>query len=194
MLYCVRPRGPQPAVLQSVTSFFPASLQQRAAELSEQDLQALGEIQGSFRELLRELHSPYLKLVFATIFNVDLQRAEPHLTVREGTETEEVAKPLSLVSVRVYLSTRPSPSSSGAERGGLRLVNNVDQKAVEFTDVFGGNLIAFRVPHECDRTRWCGEHGYRAYDGPRREIQLDYTIPSARRKHRDAHGGPETRW
>ena len=62
----------------------------------------------------------------------------------------------------------------------------IDHSAVEFADVYGGNLVAFKVPAASssgmcrDKSRWCGEHGYRAYDGERREVQLDYVfVPSA---------------
>lgn len=62
----------QEPYFESVARDFPPTLKSQVT-LDEEYLWSLQEIGGSFKELLHQLRSPYLKLIFAAVFDVDLQ-------------------------------------------------------------------------------------------------------------------------
>jgi len=122
----------------------------------------------SFARLISELEGSALREAIAETFEIELTNRPSMITVRGATGSKDgrihADTPSKLITLLLYLN-----ENWDVEEGRLRILNdrkNLDNYVVEVPPTFGACLI-FKVTPNC----W---HGHKAFEGPRRAIQLNY--------------------
>lgn len=124
--------------------------------------------EGRFKQLLQELESPKLRDAIAEKLKLDLNHRPPLITLRGYSRADDgqihTDTKSKIVTVLIYFN-----DEWPHEAGKLRILfddKNLMPYADEVTPAFG-NCLIFKVTDNC----W---HGYQAYEGIRRSIQLNY--------------------
>ena len=133
------------------------------------------------RQLVDELESDEFKAILEKKFNVNLDAAKVATTLRGYSRKKDgkihTDSKTKILTVLLYLNKNWQDNN-----GNLRLLkenNNLENYIKEIPCSFG-NLVAFEVTSEC----W---HGFKAYEGKRLSIQLNYIYPQALRNHNLRH-------
>lgn len=136
----------------------------------------------SFEALIEELNGPAFRQQISNKLALDLTTLPMIVTLRgisrpkDGRiHTDSKSK---IATILIYFN-----DDWTAETGRLRVLNSndMDDVAAEIAPN-AGTLLAFRVTDNC----W---HGYPAYDGVRRSIQINFVADdSAVKKHHNRHG------
>ena len=126
----------------------------------------------SFAQLLEELDSDEFQQHVSAKFGVDLTGAIKTITVRKLSEpsdgnihTDHWSK---LITLLVYFN--PEWEQAGGRFRVLRSATDIEDFAAEVPPM-GGTILAF---HRCDHSY----HGYKAFDGERRMVQMSWVKPS----------------
>ena len=137
--------------------------------------------EGILKDLIQELEGNEFKSLLEEKFNIDLANSEVVTTLRgycrakDGQiHTDSTTK---ILTVLLYLNIDWKNNE-----GNLRLLkenNNLENTIKEISSEFG-NLIAFKVTENC----W---HGFRAFEGKRLSIQLNYIHPNSLSSHNLRH-------
>lgn len=131
------------------------------------------QLTGAMQELIRELQSPTLQQAIASKLNMDLT-SKPHTITLRGFCTKgrdgkiHTDSKDKLVTVLVYLG---GDWQEGQDAGCLRLLNNhhdLNDYAAQIPPRFG-TCVLFKVTDN-------GWHGFHAFQGQRRAIQLNYVV------------------
>lgn len=175
----------KPLYFEAVCRDFPPSLK-KYPEMDEAILKSMQEVSGSFKELLHELRSAYLKLMFAAVLDVDLQMTTPHLTLYGYGNKEEALwshrsqkKHVEVCAILFLSKAMPKRELAGPNQSGfagqLRLLNssNINSTHIEYAS-FGGNLVAFKPLKVHSPNGGTGYHGHTPLDGPRWAVHIDY--------------------
>tara|TARA_B100001996_G_scaffold331925_1_gene280800 strand:- start:159 stop:785 length:627 start_codon:yes stop_codon:yes gene_type:complete len=135
----------------------------------------------SIHKLIDELESEEFKRILEEKFNVNLDEAKVATTLRGYSRKKDgkihTDSKTKILTVLLYLN-KNWPDTNG----NLRLLkenNNLDDYIKEIPCTFG-SMVAFKVTNEC----W---HGFKAYEGKRLSIQLNYIYPEALRSHNLRH-------
>ena len=133
------------------------------------------------KELVNELESDEIKAILETKFNVNLDEAKVATTLRGYSRKKDgkihTDSKTKILTILLYLN-KDWPDTNG----NLRLLkenNNLKDYIKEIPCSFG-SLVAFKVTGNC----W---HGFKAYEGKRLSIQLNYIYPEALRTHNLRH-------
>ena len=133
------------------------------------------------KELVDELESNEIKTILETKFNVNLDEAKVVTTLRGYSRKKDgkihTDSKTKILTILLYLNKNWHDSN-----GNLRLLkenNNLNDYIKEIPCSFG-SLVAFKVTGNC----W---HGFKAYEGKRLSIQLNYIYPEALRTHNLRH-------
>jgi len=136
---------------------------------------------GILKDLIQELEGNEFKSLLEEKFNIDLANSEVVTTLRGYSRakdgqihTDSTSK---ILTVLLYLNIDWKNNE-----GNLRLLkenNNLENTIKEISSEFG-NLIAFKVTENC----W---HGFRAFEGKRLSIQLNYIHPNSLSSHNLRH-------
>lgn len=126
----------------------------------------------SFQQLLDELNSDELEQHVAQKFGVNLDGALKTVTVRKYSEpsdgnihTDHWSK---IITLLVYFN--PEWTQEGGKLRFMRSANDIEDYAAEVTPL-GGTITAFRRSD-------CSYHGYKAFDGERRMVQMSWVRPN----------------
>ena len=156
----------RPETLEVLNRDYPAI--EKPANYSPEDL----TYGSSFKQLLDELNSPELEQHVARKFGVDLEGAKRTITVRKYSEpsdgnihTDHWSK---IITLLVYFN--PEWTQEGGKLRFMRSANDIEDYAAEVTPL-GGTMLAFRRSNK-------SFHGYKAYDGERRMVQMSWVRPS----------------
>lgn len=149
--------------MHEVNSDFPAITQRGSFPISQFNLQ------GGFAAMIRELQGETFRNIIAEKFNLNL-RGRPTMITLRGYSNERdglihTDSKSKLVTVLIYFNETWNHST-----GKLRILrsNQMDDYHAEISPTIGSCLI-FKVTDNC----W---HGYPAYIGVRRAIQLNYIV------------------
>ena len=131
----------------------------------------------SVHKLIGELEGEEFKRILEKKFNVNLDKAKVATTLRGYSRKKDgkihTDSKTKILTVLLYLNkTWPE------KNGNLRLLkenNNLEHYIKEIPCTFG-SMVAFKVTNKC----W---HGFKAYEGKRLSIQLNYIYPEALRTH-----------
>ena len=133
------------------------------------------------KELVDELESNEIKTILETKFNVNLDEAKVVTTLRGYSRKKDgkihTDSKTKILTILLYLNKNWHDSN-----GNLRLLkenNNLNDYIKEIPCSFG-SLVAFKVTGNC----W---HGFKAYEGKRLSIQLNYIYPEALTTHNLRH-------
>ncbi len=155
-----------PEILEVLNRDYPAI--EKPANYSPEDL----TYGSSFKQLLDELNSPELEQHVARKFGVDLKGAKKTITVRKYSEssdgnihTDHWSK---IITLLVYFN--PEWTQEGGKLRFMRSANDIEDYAAEVTPL-GGTMLAFR---RSDKSY----HGYKAFDGERRMVQMSWVRPN----------------
>ncbi len=140
------------------------------------------EAQGDLASLLAELEGPALKEAVAKKLGMELGEHPPMITFRAYSRAKDgqihTDSKSKLVTLLIYLNP-----SWEASTGRLRVLydgEKLEPYAAEISPIFGSSLL-FKVTDNC----W---HGYEAFTGIRRSIQLNYMATAGgTRKHLFLH-------
>jgi hypothetical protein len=135
----------------------------------------------SILKLIDELESEEVKKILETKFNVNLEEAKVVTTLRGYSRKKDgkihTDSKTKLLTVLLYLNKNWSDNN-----GNLRLLkrnNGLEDYIKEIPCTFG-SLVAFKVTNKC----W---HGFKAYEGKRLSIQLNYIYPESLKSHNLRH-------
>jgi hypothetical protein len=135
----------------------------------------------SILKLIDELESEEVKKILETKFNVNLEEAKVVTTLRGYSRKKDgkihTDSKSKLLTVLLYLNKNWSDNN-----GNLRLLkrnNGLEDYIKEIPCTFG-SLVAFKVTNKC----W---HGFKAYEGKRLSIQLNYIYPESLKSHNLRH-------
>ena len=135
----------------------------------------------SILKLIDELESEEVKKILETKFNVNLEEAKVVTTLRGYSRKKDgkihTDSKTKLLTVLLYLNKNWSDNN-----GNLRLLkrnNGLEDYIKEIPCTFG-SLVAFKVTNKC----W---HGFKAYEGKRLSIQLNYIYPESLKSHKLRH-------
>ena len=133
------------------------------------------------KQLVNELESDEIKAILEKQFNVNLDEAKVTTTLRGYSRKKDgkihTDSKTKILTILLYLNKDWQDSN-----GNLRLLkenNNLKDYIKEIPCSFG-SLVAFKVTDNC----W---HGFKAYEGKRLSIQLNYIYPEALRTHNLRH-------
>lgn len=133
------------------------------------------------KQLVNELESDEIKTILETQFNINLDEAKVATTLRGYSRKKDgkihTDSKTKILTILLYLNKDWQDSN-----GNLRLLkenNNLKDYIKEIPCSFG-SLVAFKVTGNC----W---HGFKAYEGKRLSIQLNYIYPEALRTHNLRH-------
>ena len=133
------------------------------------------------KELINELESDEIKAILETKFNVNLDEAKVATTLRGYSRKKDgkihTDSKTKILTILLYLNKDWEETN-----GNLRLLkenNNLKDYIKEIPCSFG-SLVAFKVTGNC----W---HGFKAYEGKRLSIQLNYIYPEALTTHNLRH-------
>lgn len=125
-----------------------------------------------FQQLLNELNDPDFEKRVAEKFGVDLTGAMKTITVRKYSEpsdgnihTDHWSK---IITLLVYFN--PEWTQEGGKLRFMRSANDIEDYAKEVPPL-GGTVLAFR---RSDKSF----HGYKAFQGERRMVQMSWVRPS----------------
>ena len=125
------------------------------------------------KQLVNELESDEIKAILEEQFNVNLDEAKVATTLRGYSRKKDgkihTDSKTKILTILLYLNKDWQDSN-----GNLRLLkenNNLEDYIKEIPCSFG-SLVAFKVTGNC----W---HGFKAYEGKRLSIQLNYIYPEA---------------
>ena len=137
--------------------------------------------QGPLKNLIEELEGAEFKSIIEDKFDINLEDAEVITTLRGFSRPKDgqihTDSKSKIVTVLIYLNP-----DWNHQKGNLRLLkdnNNLDNYIKEIPSEIG-NLVAFKVTANC----W---HGFKAYEGKRLSIQLNYVNPQSASSHRFRH-------
>ena len=138
--------------------------------------------QGDLAKLLLDLEGSELRELIASKLGIELGDRAPMITLRGYSRAKDgkihTDSKSKLVTLLIYLNP-----SWEAESGRLRFLydgENLEPYAAEISPIFGSSAV-FKVTDNC----W---HGYEAYTGVRRSIQLNYMASSSQAyKHQFLH-------
>ena len=137
--------------------------------------------QGPLKNLIEELEGAEFKSIIEDKFDINLKNAEVITTLRGFSRSKDgqihTDSKSKIVTVLIYLNP-----DWNHQKGNLRLLkdnNNLDNYIKEIPSEIG-NLVAFKVTANC----W---HGFKAYEGKRLSIQLNYVNPQSASSHRFRH-------
>lgn len=138
--------------------------------------------EGDLAKLLAELESADLRQLIAKKLNIDLGERPPMITLRGYSRAKDgqihTDSKSKLVTLLIYLNP-----TWEAETGRLRVLYDgakLEPYAEEILPIFGSSMV-FKVTDNC----W---HGYEAFTGVRRSIQLNYMASSGQAyKHQFLH-------
>jgi hypothetical protein len=126
----------------------------------------------SFQQLLDELDDPEFERHVAEKFGVDLTGAIKTITVRKYSEpsdgnihTDHWSK---IITLLVYFN--PEWTQEGGRLRFMRSANDIEDYAAEVPPL-GGTVLAFRRSNR-------SFHGYKAFKGERRMVQMSWVRPS----------------
>ncbi len=129
------------------------------------------------RKLIDELEGEKFKRILEKKFNVNLDKAKVATTLRGYSRKKDgkihTDSKTKILTVLLYLN-----KNWPEKNGNLRLLkenNNLEDYIKEIPCTFG-SMVAFKVTNEC----W---HGFKAFEGKRLSIQLNYIYPEALRTH-----------
>tara|TARA_B100000700_G_scaffold289752_1_gene347337 strand:+ start:62 stop:688 length:627 start_codon:yes stop_codon:yes gene_type:complete len=135
----------------------------------------------SIDKLVNELESIEFKKILETKFNVNLNEAKVATTLRGYSRKRDgkihTDSKTKILTVLLYLNNKWHE-----DNGNLRLLkgnNDLEDYIKEIPCTFG-SLVAFKVTDKC----W---HGFKAYEGTRLSIQLNYIYPEALNSHNVRH-------
>ena len=133
------------------------------------------------KQLVYELESNEIKAILEKQFKVNLDEAKVATTLRGYSRKKDgkihTDSKTKILTILLYLNKDWQDSN-----GNLRLLkenNNLKDYIKEIPCSFG-SLVAFKVTGNC----W---HGFKAYEGKRLSIQLNYIYPEALRTHNLRH-------
>ena len=133
------------------------------------------------KQLVNELESDEIKAILEKQFNVNLDEAKVATTLRGYSRKKDgkihTDSKTKILTILLYLNKDWEESN-----GNLRLLkenNNLKDYIKEIPCSFG-SLVAFKVTDNC----W---HGFKAYEGKRLSIQLNYIYPEALTTHNLRH-------
>ena len=136
---------------------------------------------GPLKNLIEELEGAEFKSIIENKFDINLENAEVITTLRGFSRSKDgqihTDSKSKIVTVLIYLNP-----DWNHQKGNLRLLkdnNNLDNYIKEIPSEIG-NLVAFKVTANC----W---HGFKAYEGKRLSIQLNYVNPQSASSHRFRH-------
>jgi hypothetical protein len=126
----------------------------------------------NFQQLLDELDDPAFERHVAEKFGVDLTGAIKTITVRKYSEpsdgnihTDHWSK---IITLLVYFNTEWT--QEGGRLRFMRSANDIEDYAAEVPPL-GGTVLAFRRSNK-------SFHGYKAFEGERRMVQMSWVMPS----------------
>jgi hypothetical protein len=126
----------------------------------------------SFQQLLDELNDPSFDRHVAEKFGVDLTGSMKTITVRKYSElsdgnihTDHWSK---IITLLVYFNTEWT--QEGGKLRFMRSADDIEDYAAEVTPM-GGTVLAFRRSNK-------SYHGYKAFEGERRMVQMSWVKPS----------------
>ena len=139
-------------------------------------------VNDDFKAFLNAIDSPDFRQIICDKFSVDVMNLPMMMTLRGYSRAKDgrihTDSKTKLVTILIYLNTE-WPAASGKLRI-LRDNHNLENYVEEITPG-PGSLVAFKVTDNC----W---HGYPAYEGTRRSIQINFlTSEAASNKHRFFH-------
>ena len=142
------------------------------------DSLCLGE---SIIKLIEELESEEVKKILEDKFNINLNEAKVVTTLRGYSRKKDgkihTDSKTKILTVLLYLNENWLDIN-----GNLRLLKknkDLEDYIKEIPCTFG-SLVAFKVTDKC----W---HGFKAYEGKRLSIQLNYIYPGALKSHNFRH-------
>lgn len=141
-------------------------------------------IQGGFKKLIDDFHSPEFRQAIEHKFNIDLTdrplmyTVRGHCRARDGQiHTDTKSK---FITILLYMNDDHWDNANGR----LRILKNGTDlhDFVDEVEPAGGTLLVFR---RCDHS-W---HGHTSYEGPRRALQFNYvTDQSVVEREQSRHG------
>ena len=139
-------------------------------------------VNADFKAFLDAIDSPAFRQIICDKFAVDVMDLPMLMTLRGYSRKKDgrihTDSKTKLVTILIYLN-----ESWPAATGRLRILRN-DQDLENYVEEIApgpGSLVAFKVTDNC----W---HGYPAYEGTRRSIQINFlTSEAAGNKHRFFH-------
>ena len=133
------------------------------------------------KDLIQELEGNEFRSLLEHKFKIDLTDSEVVTTLRGFSRSKDgkihTDSKSKILTVLLYLNI-----DWNNHEGNLRLLkenNNLDNTIKEISSEFG-NLIAFQVTENC----W---HGFKAFEGKRLSIQLNYIYPDSLSSHNLRH-------
>lgn len=164
-----------PDKLSQVVKNFPEINQGGSFPLNSQN------IEGGFKELIKDLHSDRLAEVISKKFDIDVTNSPVMITLRGYSRAKDgrihTDSKSKLITMLIYLNEDWDDS-----QGRLRILrsDNIDDYVEEVPPKAGSCLI-FKVTENC----W---HGYKPFEGKRQSIQLNFLADTASaNKHMKLH-------
>ena len=137
--------------------------------------------ENSINKLINDFKSPIIKSILSDKFNVDLVNASTIATLRGYSRERDgkihIDSSSKILTILIYLN-----ETWNHDTGHLRLLKsskNLENYIAEIPATFG-NMVIFKVTNNC----W---HGYKAFEGIRKSIQINYVHNNSIKIHNIRH-------